>query len=443
MSVPASDGLPRMIAQRVQHALRLASASVPHLAGLARLVRLKASRRVSVAAIAPSGLVLFNPDVFGQIPPADAAFILAHELMHLALDTHGRQGDAPPLLANFAHDYIINGILEDELLRKPPLGGLREPAYRDRSLEELIVELGKGDSTGTRCWTPGRGSGKKQSGSTPRSNITRALEDAGLVEPPPPVEIERPDPRLSAGDLIPGEREQELEPEISPQLRQKLADQIRKAAAKAAALGELKKKMDEAAGLPASAPEPTRGSAMMKAVRDAYGVPWELAMQRWVDAVAPGERTYARPSRRGQAWGQAVCPGRYRQGWVMHIVLDTSGSMEQLIPKALGAIAVFCEGANVAEVHLVQCDQEVTADDWVEPEQLAEYRISGFGYSDMSPGMMFLANDPEVQAVLVLTDGEISYPEEEPPYRVLWALIGPSTATFEPKYGEVVRLQGI
>ena len=49
-----------------------------------------------------SGLVLFHPDVFAEIPLGDAAFVLAHELMHLALDTHGRQGHAPGLLANFA-----------------------------------------------------------------------------------------------------------------------------------------------------------------------------------------------------------------------------------------------------------------------------------------------------------------------------------------------------
>ena len=96
---------------RSQQALRLASASLPHLSGLARLVRLKPTRAVGAAAISSSGLLLVQPDVFAKIPLADAAFILAHELLHLALDTHGRQGDAHPLIVNFAHDYVINDIL--------------------------------------------------------------------------------------------------------------------------------------------------------------------------------------------------------------------------------------------------------------------------------------------------------------------------------------------
>ena len=74
--------------------LKLASASLPHLAGLARLVRLKPSQRVGVAAIGPSGLLAVRPDLFATLTLGDAAFIMAHELMHLALDTSGRIGGA-------------------------------------------------------------------------------------------------------------------------------------------------------------------------------------------------------------------------------------------------------------------------------------------------------------------------------------------------------------
>jgi predicted metal-dependent peptidase len=422
---------------RARHALRLASASVPHLSGLARLVRLKPSRRVEVAAVSASGLVLYHPDVFAEIPLGDAAFVLAHELMHLALDTHGRQGHAPGLLANFAHDYIINDILRTELLRDPPLGGLNLPEARERSFEELMIDLSKQDDQGRRCW---RGGGRRAVRlSSTRSNITHALEDAGLVEPPPPLELEVPDARMSAGDLVPDEREAEFEPEISPELRQKLTDAVRKAAAKAAALSQLGKQMEQAADAPSDAGPPMRGSAMMQAIRDAYAVPWELALQRWMDAVAPGERTYARPSRRG-VMGDVVRPGRFRHGWVLHIVLDTSGSMADILPKALGAIAMFCEASNVSDVHLLQCDQEVTSDRWIEPEQLAEFEVTGFGYSDMSPAMLHLASDPEVEAALVLTDGYIDFPKEPPHYRVLWALIGDYVVPFAPAYGEVVCL---
>jgi predicted metal-dependent peptidase len=88
----------------------------------------------------------------------------------------------------------------------------------------------------------------------------------------------------------------------------------------------------------------------------------------------------------------------------------------------------------------MQCDVGVTADDWIDPAELASYKVTGFGGSDMSPAMDELAEDPEVNAVLVLTDGLISYPRAEPPYSVLWGLVD-GTSGFHPLYGTVVHVK--
>ena len=94
----------------------------------------------------------------------------------------------------------------------------------------------------------------------------------------------------------------------------------------------------------------------------------------------------------------------------------------------------------MGEVHVLQCDEELTADAWVEPAELSEFKVSGFGYSDMSPGMRHLMKDADVQALLVLTDGYIDYPAEVPPYRVVWGLLGTVNQRFEPRYGEVIKI---
>jgi predicted metal-dependent peptidase len=422
--------------ERAKQALRLVSTNLPHLSGLARFARLKATRRTPVASVAASGLVLVNPDVYASVPLLDAAFVLAHELMHLALDTHGRQGNSDPLLVNFAHDYIINDMLYNELAREPPLGGLFQSGAREQSLEELVASLGKEIGGGRKrfCWNPRAGKRKAapDAGGYP---LRRALQDAGLV---PMDQIETIDRGLARGDVIPGPREEEFEPGIDPQTRQRLRDQIRREAAKAASLAEMRKKIDEASQPDAP---PQRGEALLRAIRDAYDTPWERALQRWLDAVAPGERTYARPSRRRAQQSNVVLPGRRREGWTLHILLDTSGSMVEILPRALGAISFFAEGAGVAEVHVLQCDDEVTHDDWVEPEDLAEFRIGGFGGSDMAPGINRLAEDPEVLSAMILTDGFIYYPTIEPPYRLLWVLIGDYNRSFDPLYGEVMEME--
>jgi len=428
---------------RARHALRLVCGEMPHLAGLASLVRLKPSRYFDVAAVGASGLVCVNPEVFSTIPLAEAAFVLAHELLHLALDTHRRQGDADPYLVNVAHDFVINDMLQEELGQRVPLGGLERSGAREESLEKLVVELSKRGSAGRPdVWTVGgirRDRHRLPPGKAP---IREELEKAGLIPPEEPLP---PAPGMGGrgprGDVIPGNYEDALEPELSPEERRKRREQIRKAAAKALSLGALRAKMDDSQK-DQPQQDPQRGEMLMKAIHTAYQPPWQLALQRWMDAVAPAGRSYAKASRRGAERddGVVLC-GRVREGWTLHIVLDTSGSMEQVLPKVLGTIASFCDGAGVAEVHILQCDIEVTRDEWLEPAQLAEYKIAGFGGSNMSPALDRLSEDNEVGAVLVLTDGYITYPAAEPAYSLLWGVVRAPTgydATFGPPYGEVL-----
>ncbi len=64
--------------------------------------------------------------------------------------------------------------------------------------------------------------------------------------------------------------------------------------------------------------------------------------------------------------------------------------------------------------------------------------------SNLAPALRRLAREPEVESVLVVTDGEIEYPAEPMPYDILWAQTPTDTNTwtdFEPKYGHVVRLE--
>jgi hypothetical protein len=46
-----------------------------------------------------------------------------------------------------------------------------------------------------------------------------------------------------------------------------------------------------------------------------------------------------------------------------------------------------------------------------------------------------------VSAVLILTDGYIDYLADDPPYRVLWGLLGEVDASFNPPYGLKVHIR--
>jgi predicted metal-dependent peptidase len=165
-----------------------------------------------------------------------------------------------------------------------------------------------------------------------------------------------------------------------------------------------------------------------------------VALQKWLESVAPGERTFVRPSRRGGERSDLVLPGRKRESWMLNVVLDTSGSMSSEIPRALGAIAQFCDLLAVDTIRLVQCDSEIKSDAMLSPDELAAYQVSGFGGSNLSPAMRALADDPRVSAAVIVTDGDIEYPAEDMPYGVLWVL--PVRGSFAPRYGMVISMEG-
>jgi hypothetical protein len=426
-------------------ALRMVCASLPYLSGLAHTVRILPDDRIATAAITASGRLLVNPRWITRLRLPEVTFVMAHELMHLCLESHQRGVGTDGHLFNVAHDYIINDILAAELEMPVPAGGMAHEGARNLSAEQVVQMLDRSELP-----RPPRKHARRPPRAS-RGTLAEALAEAGLVpRPQPDPEPEMvPENVLGSGDVLDEETERRMFPGVDPQDIRSAGEAVRAAATQAASLTLLKSRIDAADAL---SEFPGTGSgdavAVTQALRSQYVPPWELALQQWMEAVAPGPRTYCRPSRREAGSPDAVLAGRSRVGWTLHIVLDTSGSMESEIPHVLGLIAGFCEAVGVGLVHLLQCDSEVTQDDLVPPEALWSFTVAGFGGSDMSPAMNLLAEDPQVTAVIVITDGYIRYPGSDDsaeqtasplPYDVLWALTDPARAAgFNPGYGRVV-----
>lgn len=401
----------RELRERLENGLRLVTVAFPHFAGLARSVRLAIDERVPTMGVFASGRLVVNPAFAEALKENELVFVLAHELFHLALRTHDRARGADALRFNYAHDYIINDILRDELaFRQIPAGGLDWPGARAKSAEEIMLEMEKDPSKAPRrraVWQVARGASGR-AGSSPGQH----------------------------GDVLDERLEAELFPGDGTANQEAQAEAIRQAAAKALALGVVMNAMKGRG----RGTDPAASSQQVSALRGLYRPPWEKALQRWLESVAPGERTFTRPSRRDSGRTDIVLPGRKREGWILNVVLDTSGSMTEEIPKALGAIADCCDALGVDRVRLVQCDAALTADRFVSPEELAEHEISGGGGSDLSPALRHLADDPRVEAAIVLTDGDIAYPEAAMPYGVLWVLPPNGSSSFQPSYGSVIMM---
>jgi predicted metal-dependent peptidase len=405
------------VRRRLEHGLRLVTVPFPHFAGLVRAIKIELDSRVPTIGVFASGRLAVNPQFVQQLQDNELVFVLAHEIFHLALRTHDRAVGSDPLQFNYAHDYIINDILRGELgFAHVPAGGLDWPGARLMSAEEILLQMERNPDQGQRgpgVWSRGdrgsqRGSGQDQN-------------------------AEGDGPR---GDVLDSRLERAWYPDDSASDQQAQTDAVKEMAGKALSLGRA---MDAMKGR-GRGTDPGADNQYVTALRGLYRTPWEMALQRWLESVAPGPRTFVRPSRRGADRTDVVLPGRRREGWILNVVLDTSGSMTDEIPRVLGAIADFCDAAAVDQVRLVQCDTAVTSDQFLTPEQLARHEISGYGGSDLSPALRHLADDARVEAVIVLTDGEVAYPPEAMPYSVLWVLPAPAPG-FHPPYGAVIAMK--
>lgn len=360
-----------------------------------------------------SGVMLWNPAALEKWSADEVAGVVVHEAMHLLRDSAGRREaiGAEPVLFNLASDLAINPDIPPTGLKLPDGGifpknfgfedGLTAEEYY-RALQQMAEEaiekaLGEG----------GTGICKGQCGSC-AGNPGEGEEESAGASGRSDVELER--------------------------MKRTVAEAIRR-------------EVEAGSG---------RGTVPAGWARWAEGqlrppqVPWRQKLARAVrGAVAyrPGavDLHYTRPSRRqagiGFGPGRPVLPALRAPVPQVAVVADTSGSMgeEEMIDAmsetrgvlaATGANVVFC--ACDAGVHELK---EVRT--WAEAAQL----LKGGGGTDFRPALEALAQrSPRLDVVIFVTDGCGPAPEEPPPYKVIWVLVG-SYRQRPAEWGEIVEIE--
>lgn len=424
----------KQLQQAALDALRLVTLCLPHLAGLAASVRLCASTAIRTAGVFASGRVILNPEWFLSMSLKERAYVLAHELLHLALFTHSRSEGHDTRTFNIAHDYIINDMLSDVFCMMPPSNGLTWKGAKNLSLEELAQGILHNTTPARLCnsWhnTTHTISGLGSNG-TPNNSMLNAMRKAGLA----PAEQKEKIPS-SAGqlDVMSDATEIEMFPKESLSAQALAKKKIVEAACLCNALRDFKENLD---ACKLRGTTPGRESSYVEALQTSFSPPWDQCLQRWIDGNAPEQRSYAKPSRRGQ-FSDVIRVGRQHSGFILNILLDTSGSMSNDLAYILGLIGSYCESVGCTAVRLLECDTEVTHDAIVHPSELTCYELHGFGGSDLIPAFDYFEQDPTIESAIVITDGYIDFPGTIPSFSVLW-LITPGGATeFSPGYGSVI-----
>ena len=264
------------------------------------LFRLSGKASRSVATMATDGVSLFyNPEFVETLNAAELAGVLAHEVMHPALQHHTRRGDRDPARWNMACDYAINPILVDAGLTLPK-DVLIDNRFRGMSAERiynLIEEDEKqGGSSGQSESQTGDGSG--------------AQEDGSLQNDPCGDEPSAPSTPGGVGQVLDAPAPEGGDsPSIAEQAREwQIAVEQAETVAKVA--GKL-----------------PGGAVRALEAAQAAKVDWrELLRRTWSDTI-PSDYSWMRPNRR-HVWSGLYLPGITSEGVAeIAIAVDCSGSV--------------------------------------------------------------------------------------------------------------------
>jgi predicted metal-dependent peptidase len=316
---------------------------------------------IQVAAVDPSERRIYvNP--FAGLTEEETRFVIAHEILHVALRHQQRCQDRDPYLWNCAADYCINLWLQEMRIGEiPSIGLLLDPSLKGLSAETVYDRIAKALRRHRRLGT-----------------------FAGTCK----------------GDILgPGEWWQSTEGAA-------LDDFYRSALAQGLSYHE----SCGAGSLPAGLEEEVRAQIQPP-------IPWEVELSNWFDGFfAPIEtrRSYFRPSRRQAATPDIPRPRTVPtetalDGRTFGVVLDTSGSMDRiLLARALGAISAYAMSRDVPAVRVVYCDAHAYDAGYLAPEAIGgRVKVKGRGGTILQPGIDALQNADDFPAdgpILIITD---------------------------------------
>lgn len=368
---------------------------------ITQLRKVDATDDADVKTMATDGRHLFfNRGFVDKLKRSEVLFVLAHEVMHNALEHHIRRQSRKPGRWNKACDYAINGELvayaeevkranKDAFAPSMPRGGLIEARFTGLSAEEIyriLDDENNGDDSDEDSMDGG-GCGGVLDGCAPHDEAAKA------------------------------------------ELRAEMQTQIRQAAnvAKAAQAGKL--------------------PAGVQRIIDELLTPkvdWRAVLRRFIDESSRRDYAWHQPNRRLIPHG-IVTPGTVSDG-VSHIVIavDTSGSIDNEILRAFGGEinGAFGDGA-VDRLTVIYADHSVShVEEFETGDELLLHPAGGGGTAFRDTFRLIAEQHPDARAAIYLTDMYVGDYGEEPPMPVLWGVYGRNKdfGQLSPPFGECINI---
>lgn len=343
--------------------------------------------------------LLYNPkwleELKTQYSLSTVSAIIAHEVMHCALNHLTRRGARDSKLWNYAADYAVNLILCEAGFRLPQ-GALLDRSYKDMSTEQIYEQIAQKSA--------------EQGSFNPNGDI---MDDHSMWQ------------KLGCG--INGNQNAcngsgAFSPGSAKAIEEEWKARIAAAVQAARSQGKL----------------PLGLERLVDALLKPH-IPWKEVLADYMERVC---REYVwGPFDRRFTHSSTYIPSTGRDGLNEIVVaLDTSGSVSQKeLSQFLAEVKAIADiGANV--LHIVFCDASVGSWHTVElGEDLPQIKITGGGGTDFRPVFEAVEKNGINPSVLIYyTDGYGSFPEKQPDYPVLWVV---TKNHKDPPWGAVIVVE--
>lgn len=362
----------------------------------------------------------YNPDYVAKLDNEELQGVIAHEVMHVALNHHTRRGFRDPTQWNRAGDFAINPEL---LARGFKLPGEPElnPEFEGLATETIYAWL-EAENDPSRPDSPpdqssGAGPGSSQGGSC-QPGSTPGSSDPGTAPPDRGCGEVR--------DAAPAHDKAALKAaEAKTQSTVRQARMMARRQEGGSLSDDLERLIEEMV-----APQ----------------IDWREILRSFIDDRRQTDFSWLRPNRRLVPQGIYI-PGEVPDG-VSHVVLavDTSGSIDQEILTAFASeIRSAFEDGSIETLTVVYADTEVKAHATFQAGDDITIEPVGGGGTGFSDTFRWVEDEaPDAVAVIYFTDLICSDFGEDPACPTLWAVWGDErrfdTLAAKAPFGEAVYL---
>lgn len=337
--------------------------------------------------------IYFNPDFFANMPVDEVMGVIAHEVMHIALEHGMRQQSRNHVLWNMACDFAINPILK-ECGMVLPARHLDDPQFHKMSAGEIYDKL-------QQMADKARKSGKT-------GDPTDGAAKSGMPECDPNLQGDLQTPDDGNGD---------------PAEQAKMRQQIQQKVAQAANIARMAGKV------------PGGLEGLINDILDPK-VPWPDVLRDYMLAQVKDDESWSRRNRR---FNNIYLPARYSECMDKVVVIgDSSGSMfcQDDLDKMAAEINGVFEMTQPRELRLIWADTRVASDEVFEAGDIVLVAPKGGGGTDMRVPLKYVEQyDPDF--VILITDGYTPWPDSVP-YPLI--VVCTQDATPPDGLGQVVKV---